>query len=301
MRYVCGWDGGGTKTAVCALDLEGNALGESGFGPLNPNGAEPGRVRESIRGALQWMRSLPGGQEGCGMLTIGMAGFSNQESVSFVRKAVQQAGYTGPLGIVGDQEIALNGAIDGCGAVLIAGTGSVCCGRNERGEIFRAGGCGYLIDDPGSGYAIGRDILAAAVRAHDGRGPATCLTEALYETLGVHDMPQLITWLYSPTTGKRDIAALAPLLSRGLDAADEAAEQILERAVAELTDMAAAVWSRMGLTHGEMAMIGGVTREKRLRSRLTAALQACLPGADVHPPLRTPVQGAAMMALRALS
>ena len=298
MRYVCGWDGGGTKTTVCALDLRGNRLGESGFGPLNPNGADPERVRATIRGALGWMRSLPDGLEGCGMLTVGMAGFSNEQSPAFVRAAILDAGYAGPLTIVGDQDIALNGAIDGCGAVLIAGTGSVCCGRNERGEMFRAGGCGYLIDDPGSGYAIGRDILAAVVRAHDGRGPATCLTQALYDAIHVETLPQVITWLYGPATGKRDIAALSPLISVGLDRGDEAALMILERAVSELTDMAAAVWNRMRLGHGEVSMIGGVTREPRLRARLTEALVRRLPGADVHPALHEPAEGAALMALR---
>ena len=49
-------------------------------------------------------------------------------------------------------------------------------GRNARGEAARAGGWGHMIGDEGSGYWIGREALAAVMRASDGRGPATRLT-----------------------------------------------------------------------------------------------------------------------------
>ena len=64
------------------------------------------------------------------------------------------------------------------------------------------GGYGYLIDDGGSGYALGRDILTAVVRAADGRGPATALTQAVFAALGVQSVGEIITWLYAPATGQ---------------------------------------------------------------------------------------------------
>ena len=53
-----------------------------------------------------------------------------------------------------------------------AGTGSIVYGRNASGLAARAGGWGHMIGDEGSGYWIGREALAAVVRAADGRGPA---------------------------------------------------------------------------------------------------------------------------------
>ena len=38
--YVCGWDGGGTKTEVLCLSLNGETLADAAFGPLNLNGAD---------------------------------------------------------------------------------------------------------------------------------------------------------------------------------------------------------------------------------------------------------------------
>ena len=48
MTYFCGWDGGGTKTAVCLTDNEGRVIAESSFGPLNLNGASESTVRETV-------------------------------------------------------------------------------------------------------------------------------------------------------------------------------------------------------------------------------------------------------------
>lgn len=80
----------------------------------------------------------------------------------------------------------------------MAGTGAICCGRDGAGNRTRVGGYGYLIDDGGSGYALGRDILTAVVRAADGRGPATALTQAVFAALGVRSVGEIITWLYAP-------------------------------------------------------------------------------------------------------
>ena len=47
--WYAGWDGGGTKTEVCILDGEGKLLAKRVFGPLNPNGTDPERVRQTVR------------------------------------------------------------------------------------------------------------------------------------------------------------------------------------------------------------------------------------------------------------
>src|ERR671926_137105 len=90
---------------------------------------------------------------------------------------------------------ALTGAIGfGAGVVVIAGTGSVAFGRNEAGEEARAGGWGPIIGDEGSGYFIARAGLAAIMRAHDGRGPATKMTEILKERFDMkpEDLPPFV-------------------------------------------------------------------------------------------------------------
>ena len=38
--------------------------------------------------------------------------------------------------------------------VTISGTGSICYGRNEAGEVFRTGGWNHVLSDEGSAYDI---------------------------------------------------------------------------------------------------------------------------------------------------
>ena len=102
-----------------------------------------------------------------------------------------------------DARIALTGAIGfGAGVVVIAGTGSVAVGRNDAGDEARAGGWGPIVGDEGSGYAIARAGLAAILRAYDGRGPATLMTELLKRD---YDMtpPDLPRFVYAHDDARR--------------------------------------------------------------------------------------------------
>ena len=257
--FFCGLDGGGTKTALCILDNNKNIIKEAVFGPMNINGASPDTVRTTIREALACISdTLPNGMSDCAAITVGMAGISNQTSVCFLQSTFSECNYCGELLLFGDQEVALNGAINGAGAVLIAGTGSVCCGRDQYGHTFRTGGYGYLIDDVGSGYAIGRDILTAVVRANDGRYPETVLSEAVFKKLNTNSIRDIITWLYAPSTGKREVAEVATLLVSAFNANDSIAIRIADQAANDLAELVFALWRKADLTGGELALTGGI-------------------------------------------
>ena len=298
MRVSWGWDGGGTKTEAAAVDEQGREVARGVFGPLNLNGTAPEQVRATIREAIGFMEAQPGGLAGCAGLVIGAAGISNAGAADMLRSAVEQAGYRGPMHLAGDQEIALAGAVEGPGAVLIAGTGSICYGKSGP-KILRAGGYGYLIDDEGSGYAIGRDILAAVVRARDGRGPGTVLTESVFSALGVSDIPQIISWLYAPDTGKKDVAALARLLPDAVEAQDEAARQIVLKAVNALTELALTVWTGLGLQEGELALTGSIlTHQAAIRRGVEQCCRAVYPAMQCISPRGSAAYGAAKMAMQ---
>ena len=292
---VAAWDGGGTKTEVLVKSGETvSAL----FGPLNLNGNAPEQVHLSCMDALHFMEHTLGGLEHLDALVIGAAGVSNAKAVAGLEQTVRSNGYSGPLQILGDHEIALAGALDGSGCVLVSGTGSVCNGRNlATGQTVRTGGYGYLIDDEGSGYAIGRDILRAVVRAGDGRGPRTQLTELVFSYLGMHSIPELITWLYAPETGKQGVAGLGRLLSPALESGDAAAESIAESCARELSILVLTAMRRLGLSSGEAALVGSVLRNNRfIRSRLEQVLTATMPALAIHDPYHTPAEGALHLA-----
>ena len=292
-----GWDGGGTKTEVCLTDEAGRLLARESFGPLNPNGADRSRMEKTVGDALRFMADHGVTGETCGGFVIGMAGISNHAAAGWLREALARAGWQGPLTLAGDQQIALAGAIEGHGAILIAGTGSVCFGRTPAGETFRVGGYGHLIDDVGSGYAIGREILMAAVRAEDGRAAPTLLRDRLYAEMGFTAAEDLVTWLYAPGREKREIAALARLLPEALEQRDPAAEGIAERAGEDLADLAVTAWRKSGMTDGELAMTGSILLHvSAIRGRVAARMREAYPEVCLMHPRGTPAEGAAKMA-----
>ena len=297
--YYAGWDGGGTKTAVCLINPSGELLSEAFFGPMNLNGASADLVEHTILSAVSWMAMQPGGLEACGGLVVGTAGISNPEARKLEEDFIRRAGYSGKLRIVGDQEIALAGAIEGPGAVLIAGTGSICVGRDGAGNLYRVGGRGYLIDDEGSGYAIGRDILSAVMRAEDGRAVPTCLTELVFHQLQAGSISEIIGWVYDPAHGKKEISSLSPLLLTALDQGDAAAQAIADRAARELAALVLAFWNRAGLREGELALTGSILqRYTPIRQAMTDRILARFPDIHIGSPRHSPAHGAAWMARR---
>lgn len=291
--YLAGIDGGGTKTLVAVGDLETGAVHEQVFGPVNLNSAGIEKVRQTLGEITAYLDSRPGGLAGCRGGCIGAAGISNPA----LREALFQMGAAlhAPLYIKGDHEIALAGAFCGePGILLIAGTGSVCCGINRAGETARAGGWGHVISDEGSGYAIGRDLLAAVGNAADSGRP-TVFTPLVYERLGVHSMPELVRWLYHAETTKKEIASLSPLLELALEQGDAAARHILNKAAKQLCLLVSHVAERLLLSTGPVAFAGSVLANS---VPLLAAVEQALVNAGfcVQKAALSPVEGALLLA-----
>jgi len=259
MKYAAGLDGGGTKTAVTVASEYGQVVHTFTSGAINLNGQDEASVRVSLREIFATIADVCGGMEHCAQVCIGAAGVSNPTVKERLASCVRDSGYTGGLLITGDQETALYGAHEGdVGAILIAGTGSICYGKQESGETCRCGGYGYLIDDEGSGYSIGRDLLATVVRASDGRMAETVITRMVYEQLQVDSIQQIIGFVYDKNTNKKDIAALAPILSEACSFGDEAALSIVSKAARSLFELVVPVVEKLSMQHGSLAMAGSV-------------------------------------------
>ncbi len=297
--YVLGIDGGGTKTAVTIADLQGKVLLTFETGAININGESVENVRKNLQGIFSEAGTRFGGLESCKAACIGAAGISNPEARQLLENTVHETGYTGRLLITGDHQTALYGALGvPTGIILIAGTGSICYGKNSAGEEHRTGGYGYLIDDEGSGYAMGRDILTAVVRAHDGRGEKTLLTQKVFDRLGVSSIGEIIGFLYHKDTNKRDIAALAPILTQAYAEGDAVAGKIVQKCCQELVQLMEPVVERLGLDHCALATAGSILlKDKTIRTGFTAGVAAKYPAILCKIPESDASYGAVLMAL----
>jgi N-acetylglucosamine kinase-like BadF-type ATPase len=191
---------------------------------------------------------------------------------------------TSYLGALGDRR----------GAVVAAGTGVVTLAVGAS-AVVRVDGWGNLIGDAGSGYWIGRAALDAVMRAHDGRGPATALTERVRAEFP--DLEQAYIELQGDPARVRRIASYARVVAE-LASDDAVARQICEDAARELAHSVITGLERVG--EGEedapvVCAIGGVFRSDAVAGPFAAALRARWERVGIPDPLGSGIDGAALL------
>ena len=259
--HVLGIDAGGTKT-VCLLADERGMIVSEGRGP-GANLLAAGEL--GVEKVLHEVMETAIGDRAItpAAICLGIAGVDREDEARTVRAIMRRIGYKSRVLVVNDALIALvAGAQDAPGIVIIAGTGSIVYGRNAAGEAARAGGWGHMIGDEGSGYWIGREALAAVMRAADGRGPATQLGGDILAHFAVDDESRLPRIVYDRDQPRMSVAALGPIVERAAELGDAVATRILERAADELVLAAGSVASQLNM-RGDLFtffLAGGIFR-----------------------------------------
>src|SRR6266566_417922 len=174
MTYFLGVDGGASKTAALVTDDAGKPLGTGIAGPSNHLRVGIETAARNIERAVN--KALVTADVASREIVWAYCGIAGADHPAHRQEVVDSLEIFFPRGnftVDNDARIAL------AGVVVIAGTGSVAFGRNDAGEEARAGGWGPIIGDEGSGYFIARTGLSAILRAYDGRGKPTLMTELL--------------------------------------------------------------------------------------------------------------------------
>lgn len=275
MEYLLGMDGGGTATKVSIADRGGQVTARYTAGPLNVNGQSLEQFQATLAEIMEWLGDSGFRTEDCGGIGIGAAGISNPRARQLLTEAFEARGYRAPVFTYSDGETALAAAFPECrGMILIAGTGSICLGRKENGEMVRAGGYGHLVDDGGSAYGIAIGILSAVVRAEDGRAAPTVLRQLVFEKLGISTLEELVGFLYAPSRSKKEIASLAVLLERATAAGDSAALEIERKSADELGTLVGTVMDRLP-GENNIALAGSVLlKNQSIRERVCSDILA---------------------------
>ena len=159
----------------------------------------PDEVAAGLLAAVAGLGALPTPPPPAG---IGLSGFeaASEEDLRRVHELLRRELGLERVAIASDGLTSLLGALgDRPGAVVAAGTGAVCVARHGE-RMAKVDGWGSLLGDAGSGFAIGRAGLDAALRQADGRGgspallaaaerrfgPAPALAERIYGSAGAH-------------------------------------------------------------------------------------------------------------------
>jgi glucosamine kinase len=303
MTYFLGVDGGASKTAALVTNEQGQPLGDGLAGPSNHLRVGIETAARNIERAVN--RALVAADVASREIVWAYCGIAGADHPAHRQEVVDSLNVFFPRGnftVDNDARIALSGAIGfGVGVVVIAGTGSVAFGRNGAGEEARAGGWGPTIGDEGSAYGIGRAGLMAIMRAYDGRGPATMMAELLSrdQKMTPAELPRMV---YATTTQVDDIARFSRLVIEAAAAGDAVAHAILEEGGRELGAAVLAVARRLNIVDRQfpVAYVGGAFHAGDLLiGPMKETILGQAPHAVISAPIRTPVEGAAMMAIRA--
>ena len=221
-------------------------------GPGAPGLAAPGGVRAAQAAILALTRQFGPVEE----VIVGAAGaLRAPDAARALGEALLTSLRAQRAVVTSDAVIAHAGALDGRpGVVLIVGTGVVALAVGADGALRTADGWGPLLGDEGGGAWIGTTGLRAALRALEGRGPATELADAARARFG---RPE--TWP-ARLTDAAELASFAPdvLAAQG----DAVASAIVAAAAASLAATARAVGD------GPVAMVGGLAGIEALRERI---------------------------------
>lgn len=258
-NLVIGVDGGGTSTRVRIARADGTVVSSAYGAGVNPNsGSDPlSALTDALTRALDGLSG-----EERNSIRVGVAGLAGYLSnpgqmTSAVAMAGKAAGLQCPMRVYSDLVVAYWSAFVKSrleapqkGTVLIAGTGAVAAVIRGVDVAQVIDGNGYLLGDHGAGAWLGVNVARAALDSASGRGPTSILEDLLFEGQD----PQ--AWLgdfYSHPP--RDVAALARLVDEAYEAGDQVGQEIVSRAIDELTTTALAA---AGTISSDIVLVGSI-------------------------------------------
>ncbi|WP_432542726.1 BadF/BadG/BcrA/BcrD ATPase family protein [Kineococcus sp. SYSU DK002] len=306
MTVLLALDAGGSTTRALVLDPDGNALGRAAAGPGNPTAVGVGPALGELRAAAHAALAAAGHRAGDVAATV--LATAGSDRLVTAREVGDHLGVprASPLRRVPDLLAMFHSAAGGDdGAVLVVGTGAVAA-RVRAGDLARvAGGNGWLLGDPGSGFWIGHRVARAATADLDGTGPATALTAAVLAAFGLPADRRVERGRALALRGLVDavhaaapvrLARLAPLATAAARAGDAVAAAVVAAAQDELAVLVRAVTA--DLDPGAPLVAGGGVWRHGVGPAPAGALAAALRGRVVVP-ADDGLLGAAVLVLRA--
>ncbi|HBR57460.1 MAG TPA: hypothetical protein DEA22_08310 [Blastocatellia bacterium] len=302
-RLFLGVDGGGTKTHIVLVNDAGEVMCEGHAGPSNP-------LRVGVETAASNILKAVNDAADCGGLArsdiaaavFGLAGVRRADLRQRVRESFLHLLRVDSVKVITDAEIALYAVTEGKpGVVVIAGTGSICYGRNKNGKTAIAGGWGPLAGDEGGAAGIARDALHAVAKASDGRAAATELSKSAAEYFRASGPENLIVAIYSPQVDNLRIAGFArSVVAAALDG-DKIALEIIRNGGIELGTAACAVIAQLGMQKEKVPIgcVGSIFQAgKILTGPMIDTLRESAPRAFLTVPRIPPAHAAALLALQ---
>jgi len=284
MRYVLGFDGGGTKTECVLMDENGTILARSRSGASNPSRvALDASLEAIIEGAVKALAAAGKTVSDIGDVCGAIAGAGLAGAIEDLREALKLKFPQAKSIFVGtDLSMALAAAGEPPCLAVISGTGSAVIGRDAAGNIVREGGLGPILGDPGSAYDIGRKAMILALTQWL-RGEDSHLGKEILNRFNTNWIELRAQMKANPDSVLPEIF---PLVTKVANEGDESARSLLHSSAEELSAQIACVVDRLNLRENPffLAKTGGVfNRSKYFDEQFDELVRRFAPRVKIGP------------------
>lgn len=250
-------DGGGTKTEFVLFSSDGKILDYALLEGTNPNVYGLDNAFLTLKKGIDLF--LCNNKTKIIGIYCGIAGCGLSENASYLTHKLKKE-YNTQISVVSDIENVCGSisGVDDC-INVICGTGMAVYAK-KNGEYHRFGGWGYLLEEGGSGFSIGRDALRAVLREKDGIGNKTLLTHLVSEKIG-GDIGEKISEIYKG--GSNYIASFSQEVFEAYKKGDTEAEKILEKNFSCMAEFINSAYKKY-CCDATVVISGGITSNKEI-------------------------------------
>lgn len=301
VRGVLAVDGGGSKTDVVLLSLEGDLLARERGPGSNPQITGLTESIAVIDGLVR--KALTSSSVELVGSSVYLAGMDLSAEIAAFRNAVSKLSWFGDDSVVEVDLLALlrAGTSEPNAVAVVCGTGINAVGVRADGATSRFPSLGRISGDWGGGGDLGAEVLWHAVRAEDGRGPGTELRDLILAQFSVSAVSEVVEALHFDRLPDRAVVELTPLLFTAAASGDQVASKLVRRQAEEIVTMAVTSLRRLDLLEEPVPVVLGgsvlAAAHPELMTAVERGLALWAPKAHTKLVTASPVLGAGLLAL----
>jgi N-acetylglucosamine kinase-like BadF-type ATPase len=301
MRYVLGFDGGGTKTECVLMDETGAVLARALAGASNAiNVGTPASAAALAAAGSKALRSAAKPSSDVAYIVAGISGAGEPAVRAEIQANLKPAFPKASIAVTSDLVLTLAATGEIPSVVVIAGTGSAVLGRTSPLKLARAGGFGPIIGDPGSANDIGRKTVARCFQRFLNK-EKFLLTDEICRTFDC-TWPQFVDLAREQPTVI--LPKIFPIVARAAESGDLSARAIITIAGFDLLEQVQEVVRQLHLQSKDffLAKTGGVfDGSLLLNEHFDNLVRQSLPKVRIGPLPRPVAESAAQLARDALT
>ena len=233
--YYIGIDGGGTKTAIFAANIGNSELRYAKIAGSSWREHGVNKVSQDIKEAVLELVGDDSGKIAGIAMGLSCHGEST-EGDSILEQGMREVFPGIPIYFTNDVEAGWAGSLAlGAGINIVAGTGSIAFGKDDRGHTARSGGWSEFFGDEGSCYWVGRRVMEIFSKQSDGRLPKDELYGLVRREFNLQNDFGFIDLIYNEYMGyRKQVASFQLLAEKAALAGSPSAKRLYDEAVDEL-------------------------------------------------------------------